>query len=142
MKNSLLILTCCLITLCIGGCVTTQPQNDIIDNRNTLTLGSVQRNIKKGVSQTEVITTLGSPNIVTNDGGKETWVYDKISTLATASEIKGGVVGAGFGGAAIGVAGISGSQSNSSTSQKTLTVIIKFDTSNVVEEVLYHTSKY
>lgn len=142
MKKNLLVLVFLLISLNLCGCVTSQPQNDPIDNRNTLTLGTVQSNIKKGLPQTEVLTVLGSPNIVTNDGGKETWVYDKISTVSSTSEVKGGAAGAGLGGAVIGVAGVSGSQSNSSTSQKTLTVIIKFDSTSAVEDVIYHTSKY
>jgi len=147
MRKSFLILIPLFIVLnSIIGCVTSQPQSNTqsntIDNRSTLTLGTVQRKIKRGLSQSEVITALGSPNIVTNDDGKATWVYDKISTISSKSQVKGGVAGAGVVGTGVGVGGVSGSRSDSTTFQKTLTVIIKFDNNNVIEKVLYHTSKY
>lgn len=142
MKNILLILIFVFVLLNVNGCITTQPQNTAINNKDTLTLGTVQMNIKKGVTQSEVITALGSPNIVTKDGDRETWVYDKISTVSSANEVQAGAGGGAAGGSAIGVFGISGKHSNSSTSQKTLTVIIKFDNSNVVDDVSYHSSKY
>src|SRR5260370_36828294 len=46
-----------------------------------MTLGTVQRNLRRGMSTTDVLETMGSPNIVTSgDNGTETWVYDKIAT--------------------------------------------------------------
>lgn len=46
-----------------------------------LTVGKVQQNISKGMSSTEVIKALGTPNIITRDkSGKTSWVYDKVST--------------------------------------------------------------
>ena len=48
------------------------------------TLGAVQRQVKVGASQDEVAIALGSPNIVTQDAeGKETWIYDKVSSSIT-----------------------------------------------------------
>lgn len=44
------------------------------------TLGMIQQRIHQGMSQAEVVTCLGSPNLVTkNMEGCETWVYDKKS---------------------------------------------------------------
>ena len=49
-----------------------------------MTLGIVQRDIKIGTSQADVAMVLGSPNIVTQDAdGKETWIYDKVSSITS-----------------------------------------------------------
>ena len=101
------------------------------DNINKLTLGKVQQTLKKGMSQGEIIVALGSPNMVTSDAnGLETWVYDKLSTEVNSNSQKksfnllGGVIGSKIGVGATG--GSSSKNSNTSSSQKTLTVILKF----------------
>ena len=111
------------------------------------TVGIVQKEIRVGMSQTEVAEALGSPNIVTRDkAGKESWIYDKIATEASYS--KGNIGGAG------GAAGVSGTtlllgiltggyeSGASGTTQKTLTVIIKYDDIKLVESFSYHASKF
>ena len=101
------------------------------EDPNKLTLGKVQQTLKKGMSQGEIVVALGSPNLVTSDAdGLETWVYDKLSTEVNSNNSKkgfnilggalGGTVGAGA------TVGSSSKNSNTSTSQKTLTVILKF----------------
>lgn len=142
MKNKLLIFISVVVLLNLNGCAINQPQHNSINNKETLTLGTIQKHIKKGVSQSEVITILGPPNIITNDRDKETWVYDKISTVMSTNEAQASAGGVGVGGSALGFLGVSGKHSNSSTSQKTLTVIIKFNNSNIVDDVSYHSSKY
>jgi len=98
---------------------------------NKLTLGKIQQTLKQGMSQGEIVTELGSPNMVTSDAnGLETWVYDKLSTEVSAENKKKGfnLLGGAIGGK-LGVGGVAGSTtntSNSSTSQKTLTLILKF----------------
>ena len=101
------------------------------ENVNKLTLGKVQQTLKKGMSQGEIIVALGSPNMVTSDAnGLETWVYDKLSTEVSSSSKKkginllGGAIGSKIGIGA--TAGSSSKNSNPSTSQKTLTVVLKF----------------
>ena len=101
------------------------------DNINKLTLGKVQQTLKKGMSQGEIIVALGSPNMVTSDAnGLETWVYDKLSTEVNSNSQKksfnllGGVIGSKIGAGATG--GSSSKNSNTSSSQKTLTVVLKF----------------
>ena len=101
------------------------------DNINKLTLGKVQQTLKKGMSQGEIIVELGSPNMVTSDAnGLETWVYDKLSTEVNSNSQKksfnllGGVIGSKIGVGA--TAGSSSKNSNTSSSQKTLTVVLKF----------------
>jgi outer membrane protein assembly factor BamE (lipoprotein component of BamABCDE complex) len=116
-----------------------------------MTLGVVQKEIRTGMSQASVAEALGSPNIVTRDeDGMETWVYDKIATEASYSQSKGDVQGgAGAGGVAgrtlilCGVGGAYGGGSGASSStQKTLTVVIKFNKNGQVSSFSYNMSKF
>jgi len=116
-----------------------------------MTLGVVQKQIHVGMSQADVASALGSPNIVTKDSsGKETWIYDKIATEASYSSdsgsVGGGVGGGGFAGPALILGGVGGAYNRqagaASSTQKTLTVVIKFDQNNNVESFTYHTSKF
>ena len=116
-----------------------------------MTVGIVQKTISKGMAQDEVAAALGSPNIVTKDReGDETWIYDKIATEASYSSDSGSVAGLGGGGTAPGsslflgiLAGnYSKSAGASATTQKTLTVIIKFAINGRVKDFSYHASKF
>jgi len=116
------------------------------DNINKLTLGKVQQTLKKGMSQGEIIVALGSPNMVTSDAnGLETWVYDKLSTEVNSNSQKksfnllGGVIGSKIGVGATG--GSSSKNSNTSSSQKTLTVVLKF-TEKKLETFTYNASSF
>ena len=116
-----------------------------------MTLGTVQRQISKGMSQTEVAEALGSPNIVSKDReGDESWIYDKIATEASYSSDQGNTAGlAGAGGTpgnTLILGGLFGSYSRSAgasaSTQKTLTVVIKFNASGRVKDFSYHSSKF
>lgn len=112
-----------------------------------ISVGKVQREIKIGMSSTDVIQVLGSPNIVTTvDKRRESWVYDKISTDRAYSTSSGGVNALilGGGGGIGGGTGFGGGASAgaSSTSQRTLTIIIKFDGESKVRDFAYHTSRF
>jgi outer membrane protein assembly factor BamE (lipoprotein component of BamABCDE complex) len=96
-----------------------------------LTVGAVQREIRVGMSSAEVAEALGSPNIVTTDENRrEVWVYDKIATDVSAS---GGYWTLLLAGQSAGAA---------SKSQRTLTVIVKFDENGKVRDFAYHTSRF
>jgi len=100
-----------------------------------LTVGKVQREIKVGMSSADVVGILGSPNIVTTDDQRrESWVYDKIATNASYSKSEGGIF--------LLLGGVSGASGASSTSQRTLTVIIKFDEAQRVRDFSYHSSSF
>lgn len=143
-----------LAALTCAGCMQTAAQHasqlhSEADRR--LTVGTVQARIVKGMSSTEVAEILGSPNIVTKDqGGDESWVYDKIATEASYSRDEGGyggVLGAGgTPGAALILGGLTGSYGRaagaSATQQRTLTVVIKFDSRHRVKNFSYHTSRF
>ena len=95
----------------------------------------MQREIKLGMSGADVAKVLGSPNIVTTDDERrEVWIYDKFSTDTTVSEKSG------FG--SLIILGSSGRAGSSSTTQRTLTVIIKFDKEKKVRDFAYHTSRF
>lgn len=110
-------------------------------------VGTVQREIRRGMSGAEVIEALGSPNVLTTDeAGREVWIYDKFATDVVASEsswlLFGAGGGGGSGGGGGGAAGARGSAGARSTSQRTLTVIIKFDEGRKVRDFAYHASRF
>lgn len=116
-----------------------------------LTVGQVQKEIRVGMSGADVAAALGSPNVVTTDEDRrETWIYDKISTERAYSSDSGGILTLIFGsGDANGNGGgggilpgyVSGSGATSQT-QKTLTVIVKFDERKKVRDFAYHGSTF
>ena len=84
-----------------------------------ITVGKVQRQIKIVMSAAEVISVLGSPNIVTTDRERrEEWVYDKVRTEHAYSRSEGGVY--------MLIIGAFQSQGKSCSTQKTLTIVVKF----------------
>jgi hypothetical protein len=94
---------------------------------------------------------LGSPNIVTTDEERrEVWIYDRIATSRAYSTSSGGVsalvLGAAIGGntlgGGLGSAGYSSGAGASATTQKTLTVVVKFDGQGLVRDFAYHTSTF
>lgn len=116
-----------------------------------MTVGKVQREIRVGMTNGEVVEVLGSPNMVTTDSKRrENWVYDRISTETVRSSSSGGVNALILGGALVGSglvggAGGAGYQSSagaSSTSQRTLTIIIKFDDESRVRDFSYRSSQF
>lgn len=124
------------------GCASMHSRN-VQGDGDRLTVGSVQKEITKGMSGAEVAAALGSPNIVsTDENGLEVWIYDKISTDVSYSRSDVGIIGLVFGGAG-GLGGSAGLNSGaSSKSQKTLTVIIKFDENKKVRDLAYHSSRF
>ncbi len=130
-----------IATLIIGStfltaCMSAQEhKQDVSGGPSTFTLGKVQSSIQKGMSQNQVIEALGSPNIVTNDEfGNETWVYDKIATEGAYSKsgLAGGLI-------------LFGGQKDAGayeTTQKTLTVMLKFNRQKCISSIDYHQSKF
>ena len=106
---------------------------------NDFTLGKVQSQLKKGMSSTQVVSLLGSPNLVTStkDGG-EAWTYDKISQESESSSVSG--AGAGSSGNFFGIFG--GGRSKSSNSSKNLTLIVKLNADGLVTDYKYQSIKY
>ena len=128
----------------LSGCTARHHVEDVrSDDTDRVTVGTVQKEIRLGMSGAEVAEVLGSPNIVTTDTERrETWVYDKISSEVAYSKSEGSVVGLIFGGSGGGLGGGSTSAGATSTSQRTLTVVIKFDENKLVRDFSYHTSRF
>lgn len=125
-----------------------QHREAVQDNSaDRLTVGTVQKEIRVGMSGADVAQVLGSPNIVTTDEKRrEVWVYDKISTEVAYSKSSGGLSTLVFGavGSGVGSGGVGGSRDAgaASSSQRTLTVVIKFDNDGKVRDFAYHTSRF
>ncbi len=129
------------------GCASMNPVTQQEQSEERLTLGLVQKSVKKGMTQAEIARVLGSPNIVTTDrDGSETWIYDKVAVEAESSSVSGGVGGGilAYPGVTVfgGGGGVSGSKSKYASTERTLTVIIKFDKQSRVSDVSYHASKF
>ncbi len=151
-KGKSFVFAVVLFPLLMGCMTAAQHQQSLHSTQEReMTVGIVQKEIRHGMSQADVAAALGSPNIVTKDSSdKETWIYDKIATEASYSKSSSGVSGVGGAGGIAGstliLGGIGGGYSQSagavSSTQKTLTVIIKFNGKNLVESFSYHSSKF
>lgn len=100
-----------------------------------LTVGTVQREIKVGMSAAAVAEILGAPNIVTTDEERrEHWIYDKVSSdsVDTSNSVGGSII----------IFGGGSSQRERSRNQKTLTIIIKFDENKLVRDFAYNFSQF
>ncbi|HZM33998.1 MAG TPA: hypothetical protein VFC18_05825 [Burkholderiales bacterium] len=136
-----------VVTL-MSGCMSAGEHRDAVEGQgDRLTVGKVQREIRVGMTGAEVAGVLGSPNIVTTDEERrEVWVYDRVSTETVYSESRGGVAALvlATSGSAAGAAApvYSGSAGARSTTQRTLTVIVKFDKESRVRDFSYHASQF
>jgi outer membrane protein assembly factor BamE (lipoprotein component of BamABCDE complex) len=127
------------LPLVLPGCQSVRDQaagvHDAQDTGSKLTLGTVQREIRVGMSSADVVSVLGSPNMVTSDDQRrETWVWDKVSTESIGTSSAGG--------ATILILGASGGSSVRSTTQRTLTIIVKFDSASRVRDFSYRSSSF
>lgn len=118
------------------GCSTAQTHRaDVQSTDDKISVGTVQREIKVGMSGADVVSVLGSPNMVTTDSQRhETWVYDKVSTENVVSSSGGGLW--------LILAGVNRSAGASSSTQRTLTIIIKFDGNGKVCDYSYRQSSF
>lgn len=120
------------IALLAPGACTNRPAPQAADQ---LTVGKVQGEIKVGMDAASVAQILGSPNIVTTDEQRrEVWIYDKVSSdrVDTSSSIAGGII----------ILGGGKSSRSSSSTQRTLTIIIKYDEAKKVRDFAYNYSQF
>lgn len=104
-------------------------------NATNLTVGKVQGEIKEGLPASDVAAILGSPNIVTTDEKRrEVWIYDKVSSnrVDTINSFGGGLI----------ILGGQTGQRESTSTQKTLTIIIKFDEQKKVRDFAYNYTQF
>ena len=137
----------------LSACMDAQQHQAAVANadKNKLSAAAVQREIRLGMSGDEVVAALGAPNIVTTDERRqESWIYDRFATERVYSTSSEGLATLIFGGGAVGpsvIAGAGGSgiiasAGAQSTTQRTLTVVVKFDTSKRVREFAYRQSSF
>jgi len=137
------------VVLLAAGCQGASQHRAEVQDTETdrVTVGTVQKDIRIGMPGADVIAALGSPNVVTTgEDRNEVWVYDKLATDVVHSESSGGVWGVIFGPIGSAGAGAVGSArqsaSASSTSQRTLTIVIRFDAEHRVNDFAYHASRF
>lgn len=119
-----LLIVVCTLAGCEAGYHARQVES--ASSGNGLTVGTVQKEISKGMSSADVAEKLGSPNIVsTDDQGREVWIYDRTATDVVASG-SSWFVTAGA----------------TSKNQRTLTIIIKYDQQARVRDIAYHSSSF
>ena len=134
MKKFLSLVCLLSCALFVSSCASTQKSSDVT-NTDNISVGKVQREIKIGMTSAEVVEILGSPNIVTTDEERrEVWVYDKMSTQIDSSSSSKGIW--------LVVVGANSDKNKYSSSQRTLTIIIKFDSEGKVRDFSYRTSSF
>lgn len=141
-SRNVIVCTVVVFTLtaaALGGCQSAADHAAAVrqaeDPSSRLTLGTVQRQIRIGMANSEVAEVLGAPNMVTSDDQRrETWVYDRVATESAVSSSAGG-------GGILFLGGTSRAGA-SSTSQRTLTIIVKFDMSGRVRDFSYRSSSF
>lgn len=122
------------LVITVTSCNAGRFYNETYSESKRLELGNVQKEISEGMAQDQVAIALGSPNIVTSDKDKkETWIYDKIASEVRQSGTSGFILFCQSGADYV---------ARRDVSQKTLTVVIKFDVDKRVECISYHSSKF
>jgi len=134
MKDIIVLLS---VVLFLSGCSTAGSHLKSVqsDAGDKITVGKVQREIRVGMPSSQVIEVLGSPNIVSTDENRlEVWVYDKFATDVSYSNNEGGVW--------LILGSVGGSSGATSTTQRTLTIVVKFDADKKVRDFAYHSSSF
>ena len=133
MKKLLCSFLICTLVFLFVGCSADYHAKKVQEglDGDRVTVGTVQREIKLGMPSADVVEALGSPNVVTTDENRrEVWVYDKFAKDVASS---GGSWTVLLMGQSAGAA---------SASQRTLTIVIKFDEEKKVRDFAYHTSRF
>lgn len=134
MKNKQNVITIALICVSIPlvfGCATF-PKENVPNQRSNLTMGTVKKEVRKGVTtQAEIIQLFGSPNLVTkNRANDEIWNYNKMSYQAMSGADGGSLIFWG------------GSRAMTSTTTKSFDLIITFDENDIVKDYSVISTSY
>lgn len=133
MTKSIVLLSFMLGIMFVGCVSAPKP----LTGRNSqLTQGNVQMNLVVGkTTKAKVLENFGSPNITTRDGtGREVWTYQRAAQVAQSSSRSGYWT--------IILAGQSSNASGFESSSRMSTLIIKFDSSDVVSDFRSRTSTF
>lgn len=117
------------------GCVQTDTK-PVTTRNSELTHGNVQMNIKKGeTTQTQILEAFGAPNITSIDStGQEVWTYQRAATVAQGSSSSNYWT--------VILAGGSNTAAGFEQTQRTMTLIIKFDERKVVSDFRSRSSEF
>ena len=130
--------------LVLSACSASHHRAEVADPAgDRITVGTVQREIRIGMDAASVAETLGAPNIVSTDAERrEVWIYDKSSTDVAYSRSDGVILGLLVGGSGAGGGTGTKAAGASRSTQRTMTVIIKFDHDQRVRDFAYRTSSF
>jgi outer membrane protein assembly factor BamE (lipoprotein component of BamABCDE complex) len=123
-----------LAAFCVA-CADAPPAPEPARNSD-LTHGNVQLNLKVGeTTQTQVLEAFGAPNITSLDGSnREVWTYQRHATVAQSSSSSDYWTIVLFGG--------STRASGFEQTQRTMTLIVKFDANKVVSDFRSRASEF
>lgn len=123
-----------IVALAMSACVQT-PQ-PVTEGNSALTHGNVQTKIEIGqTTQTDILEAFGAPNVTTIDGtGQEVWSYQRAATVEQDSS--------NYNYWTVILAGSSQQASGFERTQRTMTLIIKFDDSAVVSDFRSRSSQF
>ena len=120
--------------LALPGCV--PPPQPLTERNSALTQGNIQLNLVVGqTTKAQVLETFGAPNVTTRDGsGREVWTYQRAAQVSQSSNRSGYWT--------VILAGQNASASGFESSSRMITLIIKFDSSDVVTDFRSRTSDF
>ncbi len=120
--------------LFLVGCLNPQDVHNSVnsDDKATISVANAQRSVKVGMTGAAVAEALGSPNILsTDEEGREVWIYDRVTSSVRSTAANGPLT-----------LFVGGSAAAAERSQRTLTIIVKYDKLGKVRDLAYHTSKF
>jgi outer membrane protein assembly factor BamE (lipoprotein component of BamABCDE complex) len=119
------------------------PTKPVTTRNSELTHGSVQMNLKLGeTTQTQVLEVFGAPNITSIDGsGQEVWTYQRAATVSQATSTRGFWTVLLTGPSAL-LGGQSQEASGLEQTQRTMTLIIRFDEKKTVSDFRSRSSEF
>ena len=120
--------------LAMQGCA--PPPQPLTERNSALTQGNVQMNLVVGqTTKAQVLETFGAPNITTRDGsGQEVWTYQRAAQVSQSSTRSGYWT--------IILAGQNSSASGFESGSRMFTLIIKFDSTDVVTDFRSRSSDF
>jgi len=123
-----------MLVALLSGCAT--PVTPVDQRNSILTQGNVQLKLQVGsTTKADVLDSFGSPNVTTRDGaGREVWSYQRQATVAQTSTSEGYWT--------VILAGQSSSTAGFSQSSRMMTLIIKFNSNDVVADFVSRESNF
>ena len=131
------------VVLALAGCAA--PTQPVAERNSTLTQGQVQLNLQVGTTtKAEVVEVFGAPNITTrNSDGVEVWTYQR-SARVSQSASRSGLWSILLTPGARGAGGLLGTSSSSGfeTTSRMITLIIEFESADVVADFRSRTADF